>query len=452
MFSNSARRTGESPMEFEWQTKNGPVDLNSPFLQFKPPEGQKTPSKPTSSFITNSSTAAPSFRNPAFTTPRKPFDPDLYSEASGVESSPGDAADAEDTPDLPKQTKAMTPFRSGPSDREPLFGRYGAAFKGNSPNSRLDHRKRALGVPIAKKRKRQQRGDEYSVIRRHRRDNSYSDSDSESGESRTDSRAKSKGNNSKTVTQGPGWFASFLSGIESRPNLPNILSYYAQLTLNTFLVFLIIFGVWTFWTTIRSDVDKASEDAAASVVAEIEKCARDYITNRCGMDTRLPALHAVCENWERCMNRDPSSVGRARISAKTFAEIFNSFIEPISYKAMISLVLFITVTIITNNLAFGMFRSKAHPTPHLQPAPYFPPPTPSIWAHTPGHQPWPSAAVGGRGMFGVGGADTQGMMLEGRSPSKKRGESNTGGVGRSPSRGRIGRRERERDAERWRLE
>jgi hypothetical protein len=42
MFSNSARRTGESPMEFEWQTKNGPVDLNSPFLQFKPPEGQKS--------------------------------------------------------------------------------------------------------------------------------------------------------------------------------------------------------------------------------------------------------------------------------------------------------------------------------------------------------------------------------------------------------------------------
>jgi hypothetical protein len=231
----------------------------------------------------------------------------------------------------------MTPFKAGPSDREPLFGRYGAAFKGNSPSSRLDHRKRALGAPIAKKRKRQQRGEEYSVIRRHRRDNSFSDSDSESGESRTDSRAKSKGNSSKSVAQGPGWFASFLSGIESRPNLPNILSYYAQLTLNTFLVFLIIFGVWTFWTTIRSDVDKASEDATASVIAEMNKCAKDYTDNRCGMDARLPALEAVCENWERCMNRDPNSVGRARISARTFAEIFNSFIEPISYKAMVCL-------------------------------------------------------------------------------------------------------------------
>jgi hypothetical protein len=50
------------------------------------------------------------------------------------------------------------------------------------------------------------------------------------------------------------------------------------------------------------------------------------------------------------------------------------------------------------------------------------------------------------------GADGDGMMLEGRSPSKKRGDAAGAGQGRSPSRGRIGRREREREAERWRLE
>jgi Di-sulfide bridge nucleocytoplasmic transport domain len=37
------------------------------------------------------------------------------------------------------------------------------------------------------------------------------------------------------------------------------------------------------------------------------------------------------------MNRDPTVVGRARVSAETFAEIVNSFIEPISYKTMVSL-------------------------------------------------------------------------------------------------------------------
>jgi len=35
------------------------------------------------------------------------------------------------------------------------------------------------------------------------------------------------------------------------------------------------------------------------------------------------------------MSRDPREVARARVSAETFAEILNSFVEPISYKAMV---------------------------------------------------------------------------------------------------------------------
>ncbi len=45
-------------------------------------------------------------------------------------------------------------------------------------------------------------------------------------------------------------------------------------------------------------------------------------------------METVCENWRGCMERDPLKVGRAKVSARTFAEVFNSFMEPISYKAM----------------------------------------------------------------------------------------------------------------------
>ena len=34
MYNNNSRRTGEGPMDFEWQEKGGPVDPKSPFLQF----------------------------------------------------------------------------------------------------------------------------------------------------------------------------------------------------------------------------------------------------------------------------------------------------------------------------------------------------------------------------------------------------------------------------------
>jgi hypothetical protein len=350
MFSNiqNQKRSHESPMDWEWQTQGGPTDPTSPFVQGQKREfklqratsesdkltqilGGFESSQPSSSFVAASSTPAPAFRNPSFTTPRKPFDQDLFSEVSGAESSPANNADAEDTPDLPKSSKVMTAFTSGASEKKPIFGRYGAGFLGSSPG-RADTRRGKYGNPIVHKfRKRQRIERDYALTKGHR---GGSDTESDSEESRP----RSKGQYSKEA-ETLSWFSSLLNGIESRPNLPNILSYYAQLSVNFFLAGITIYGIWAFWTTIRSDVDKASEDAVAEVMAEIAKCAKDYVDNKCGKDVRLPALETVCHAWEMCMNKDPNSVKRARVSAHTFAEIFNSFIEPISYKAMVRLFL-----------------------------------------------------------------------------------------------------------------
>jgi Di-sulfide bridge nucleocytoplasmic transport domain len=216
----------------------------------------------------------------------------------------------------------MTAF-TGASEKKPLFGRYGAGFLGYSPG-RAEQRRGKYGNALAHKvRKRKRLERDYSVVKSHRGD---SDSDSDSGASRP----TSKGKDNK-----PGWISDFLNGIESRPNLPNLLSFYTQLGFNLFLLGLTVFGIYSFWTAVRADVNKAAEEARAEVIAEIVKCGRDYVDNRCGPDMRLPALENVCNAWELCMARDPNSVGRAKVSAHTFAQIFNSFIEPISYKAMV---------------------------------------------------------------------------------------------------------------------
>lgn len=186
----------------------------------------------------------------------------------------------------------------------------------------------------------------------------------------------------------------FFHYLESHPNLPNVLSFYAQLALNVFLVFGIMYLLYSFWSTIRSDVDKKSQEAMAEVLAEIAVCAKHWKDNQCDKGTILPALEAVCREWEKCMNKDHKSIGRARVSAHTFAEIFNSFIEPISWKAMVSskmIVLsrrgantkgqgFILVTVVltfgVTNGIFALFRRNVAP----QQGPYqsFPqvPPTP----------------------------------------------------------------------------
>lgn len=287
---------------------------------------------PQSSFMTAgaNSTATP-FRNSSFTTPRKPFEQDLFSEVSGAESTPGDNenTDADDTPDQSKTSQAMTSFTGGSAVKQPLFGKYGASFQGSSPGRAEQRRGKFGNALIQKVKKRKRLEKDYQLIRSHR---GQSDSESDSGQSRPHSRRR------KDKSQEPksGWIGSFFSYIESHPNLPNVLSFYAQLAVNTFIAFLTMYGAYAFWTTIRADIDKISDREKSILLAEMRKCASDFAENKCRSPTRTRALDALCDNWEHCMNQDPNSVGRARISAHTFAEIFNSFVEPISIKAFVS--------------------------------------------------------------------------------------------------------------------
>jgi hypothetical protein len=54
--------------------------------------------------------------------------------------------------------------------------------------------------------------------------------------------------------------------------------------------------------------------------------------------------------------KDPFVVARAKISAHTLAEIFNSFVEPISYKTMIFVCLLLITIIVGSNIGFGIGR------------------------------------------------------------------------------------------------
>jgi hypothetical protein len=327
------------------------------------------------------STSAPQFRNPSFTTPRKPFDLDLFSEASGAESSPADTADVEDTPEIHKINTAMAVLQT-PSEKKPIFGRYGRGFLGSSPG-RADLRRGKLANTITHKLRKRRRIDrETQAI------GVYSDSDSDSGESRQRSK---KGHTAYVPQQ--GWFSTLLTGIESRPQLPNVLATYIQFFTNGFFFLVTVFGVWTAFSAIKADVDKAAQESIARASEEIGQCARDYVDNRCVYDQRAPSLKQICSDWEVCMGRDANQVGRARVSASVLAGIINNFVEPISYKAMVSyhpcnsflwvytnltqifLVVAITVVVLVNNMAFGSFRAKH--TPHVpSAAQYFPPPPP----------------------------------------------------------------------------
>jgi hypothetical protein len=263
------------------------------------------------------------FRAPSFTTPRKPFDADFSSGPENM-SSP-EQADNEDTPEAPRRTiDFASKIEKSGNKRNSLFNFYGrfapSASRGDAARPKFSD---AIVRRVHKKRRREQNSEKQLALARRPSEDS-SDEDI--------SRHKRP---NVPPPQEMGRLASLFSFIERYPNAPALITKYVQTFANAAILTFAFYVVYSVWSTIRADVDRASEDSAAEILAEMATCAKNYVDNRCGGNNRLPALETVCSNWELCMNRDPNSIRRAQVSAHTFAQIINSFVEPISLKTMV---------------------------------------------------------------------------------------------------------------------
>lgn len=271
------------------------------------------------------------FRNPAFTTPQRTIDTDF---SSGPENQSSPLADNEDTPEQPMRS-GTTPTNStlvmfqgkrsemgSPSKNFPRICTPGRA-------ERRPYLYTAISRRGLKRRRRDVEGRDTRLARRRPSDESdYEDPNPSHGSSAPP----------KTTATPPhevGIIPSILTFVDAHPDLPDVLSRYAQFMLNLFFVGLLMFIVYCFFATIRSDVDEASREVAAETMAEMVACTREFKSNKCDSAERVPAMESMCNSWQKCMDRDPAMVGRARVSAQTFAEIITSFAEGISYKTMV---------------------------------------------------------------------------------------------------------------------
>ncbi|KAF5361679.1 hypothetical protein D9758_007380 [Tetrapyrgos nigripes] len=84
---------------------------------------------------------------------------------------------------------------------------------------------------------------------------------------------------------------------------------------------------------LQSVIEHRISEYSMDIVQEIARCALEYRNNNC--DNPIPAVVTQCGNWETCMNRDPTKVGRARVGAELLAEVVNGFVEPISWKTLV---------------------------------------------------------------------------------------------------------------------
>jgi len=154
----------------------------------------------------------------------------------------------------------------------------------------------------------------------------------------------------------------------TKADLPYTLSGYLQVFFNTSLCMVFLWLLLQFILTVQRDVQQRILEHSMDVVQEIKACSVLYKNNFCEGNI-VPHMFQPCGEWETCMNRDPSKIGRARIGAQLLAEIVNAFVENISWKTFFFSVVSLAFFTLFINSLFTFYRSKHDHTPHPTPGP-----------------------------------------------------------------------------------
>ncbi|KAF7539609.1 hypothetical protein G7Z17_g12387 [Cylindrodendrum hubeiense] len=371
------RRTYEGPMDWEYQgsgaldptspfthaakgvfaSPSKPLSRPNPFANLGTPTKSQLPPPQTSSFTPQlpSRASAPAFRNPAFTTPRKPFDELVLSEASGAEDSPAltEVSDyPNDTPEADRMGDVVMGGTMSPSKIDKSF-RYGKAVfppkKYSSGRGDIRGNRELSAADLLRKRKRHNLDKDVGSVARYRGQGWDSDADSDDSIApRAQTRSRSKKNN----TPSTGVVGSLFHMLDEHPNAPDNLFRWIQLVVNFFLVSIFVYIGWAIVDTVRGDIRSANEAARLELMSKMTECQNQYTMNECSKKDR-PALKLICDEWFDCMMQNPEAIMRVKVTAKQIAEIINEFSEAMNLKAWGFFFAILILCAFANNLTLG---------------------------------------------------------------------------------------------------
>lgn len=143
------------------------------------------------------------------------------------------------------------------------------------------------------------------------------------------------------------------------PRIPYVLLLYLQLVLNVLLVATLIYLGYLVVSTLRADINQKVEMWISDALNEISACSKDYYRNKCHNDdqhTRAPALEQTCNEWEKCMNRDPQQLARSMVTAETLADVLNAFVHRLSLKSLATLFFLVLCSIFVSHVSFAKHK------------------------------------------------------------------------------------------------
>ncbi|KAF8609369.1 hypothetical protein BDV93DRAFT_484900 [Ceratobasidium sp. AG-I] len=157
---------------------------------------------------------------------------------------------------------------------------------------------------------------------------------------------------------------------------PHLLVGYVRVLFNTSLVLGFLYIVVVIVVTVRRDIEDKVSAYTGENAAEIQQCTSQYLLNKCGPKLKIPHMKQFCDEWERCMKRDASVVGRAKVAAETLAEVVNGFVEPITWKTLGFSISTLAFFVLFINASASLMRPRAPTEQPLQHVPQYPYPAP----------------------------------------------------------------------------
>lgn len=155
-----------------------------------------------------------------------------------------------------------------------------------------------------------------------------------------------KGKNFEALKKGHGAFSWFYDTCRNTLNARNVAIFpyiiigYLRLLFHLTWFLCLIWSIWSLYSVIMNDITIKINNETNLILQEIERAKFLFSENKCFKEEVVknsPALASLCSEWKETIGqKDPRSrIPHGRLTAETFAELLNSFVEEISFRSLV---------------------------------------------------------------------------------------------------------------------
>lgn len=144
---------------------------------------------------------------------------------------------------------------------------------------------------------------------------------------------------------------------------PNNLNKYVKIIFNVIITSSLLFIAYQFVHLISLDVEWKLNELQREQLEQLRHCQWKYESNKCHLPNEEipPHLQTLCLEWVQCIEKYNSVDGRhrsqsAKLWVQTLAEVVNSFVENITLRSLLFILITICSVVIVTNTIFGSYR------------------------------------------------------------------------------------------------